>query len=52
MDANGQGYLQKKFSAHCPILSCSVGGVTKEKLAVRKLAEDLVVSTGNAAYLP
>ena len=52
MGANGQGYLQKNFSAQCPTLSCSIGSVTKEKLAVRKLAEELVVSTGNAAYLP
>jgi hypothetical protein len=52
MDANGQGYLQQNFSAHCTAPSCSVEVITKEKLAVRKLVEDLVVSTGNAAYLP
>ena len=52
MNANGQGYLQQKFSARCTAPSCTVEVITKEKLAVRKLAEDLVVSAGNAAYLP
>ena len=52
VDANGQGYLQEKFSALCTTPSCSVEVITKEKLAVRKLAEDLVASAGNAAYLP
>src|SRR6266567_1942 len=34
MSANGQGYLQQKFSAPCTAPSCSVEVITKEKLAV------------------
>ena len=52
MCAGGQGYLQQRFSGHCTAPSCSLETITKEKLAVRKLAEDLMVSAGNAAYLP
>ena len=52
MYAKGPGYLQQKFSGRCTTASCSAEVITKEKLAVRKLAEDLLASAGNVAYLP
>ncbi|KDR74375.1 hypothetical protein GALMADRAFT_280353 [Galerina marginata CBS 339.88] len=41
LNGSGTGYLQQKFSAACTKYNCDVGEITKEKLALRKLAKDL-----------
>ncbi|KAF8967533.1 hypothetical protein BDZ97DRAFT_1916819 [Flammula alnicola] len=46
MHEGGTGYLQQKFSAHCYHSSCGIKEITKETLGVRKLAQDLVASSG------
>ncbi|PPR01105.1 hypothetical protein CVT24_000401 [Panaeolus cyanescens] len=39
----GQGYLQHQFVARCPEL-CGIDDITKEKLAARKLTDDIAGS--------
>ena len=42
MNALGTGYFQKFFTSTCANPTCTFGEVTKEKLAMRKLANDVV----------
>jgi len=41
MNALGTGYFQQKFTSTCTKPTCTFGEVTKEKLAMRKLANDI-----------
>lgn len=40
MKQDGTGYLQEGFRASCPN-GCGIGHITKEKLGVRRFADDL-----------
>ena len=40
MTPEGNGYLQQKFSTLCP-RDCGITEITKETLALRKMAVDL-----------
>ena len=42
MNALGTGYFQQKFTSTCTKPTCTFGEVTKEMLAMRKLANDVV----------
>ena len=42
MNALGTGYFQQRFTSTCTKPTCTFGEVTKEKLAMRKLANDVV----------
>ncbi|KAF8159172.1 hypothetical protein B0H34DRAFT_392677 [Crassisporium funariophilum] len=44
MNSSGTGYLQKHFTIRCPKSGCYSGNITKERLALRKLAECLSAS--------
>uniref|UniRef100_A0A8H8CM53 Uncharacterized protein n=1 Tax=Psilocybe cubensis TaxID=181762 RepID=A0A8H8CM53_PSICU len=45
---DGSGYLQQKFSVFCLKPGCPMGEITKERMALAKLAQDLsMTSTGN-----
>ncbi|KIM42763.1 hypothetical protein M413DRAFT_123346 [Hebeloma cylindrosporum] len=41
MNALGTGYFQQRFTSTCTKPTCTFGEVTKEKLAMRKLASDI-----------
>jgi len=41
MNARGTGYFQQNFTSTCTKPTCTFGEVTKEKLAMRKLASDV-----------
>jgi hypothetical protein len=41
MNALGTGYFQQKFTSICTKPTCTFGEVTKEKLAMRKLANNV-----------
>jgi len=41
MNALGTGYFQQKFASTCTKPTCTFGEVTKEMLAMRKLANDV-----------
>ena len=41
MNALGTGYFQQNFTSTCTKPTCTFGEVTKEKLAMRKLASDV-----------
>ena len=43
MTHDGSGYLQQEFSTPCSS-GCSVPTITKERLALRKIAQDLARS--------
>jgi len=60
MNAPGTGYFQQKFTSKCEKPTCTFGEVTKEKLAMRKLANDVakrveadhVDASSYLAYVP
>jgi hypothetical protein len=45
MTPQGSGYLQQKFSTSCP-RGCGMPEITKETLALRKMAQDLASGSG------
>jgi len=48
MTPEGTGYLQQKFSTSCPQY-CGITEITKETLALRKMAVDL--ASGSEFFL-
>jgi len=46
MNALGTGYFQQKFTSTCTKPTCTFGEVTKERLAMRKLANDIAKKVG------
>jgi hypothetical protein len=51
MNALGTGYFQQKFTSTCTKPTCTFGEVTKERLALRKLASDVVKKADSTDYV-
>ncbi|TFK33265.1 hypothetical protein BDQ12DRAFT_738868 [Crucibulum laeve] len=51
MNAQGTGYLQENFNTRCARGDCQFLSITKERLALRKLAQDIAVTGSDQKWL-